>query len=173
MRRNFSSCQGAMLLLDKSIFISCDGLLFFCCLSMWPATSKSTFQMMGWEILIFHTKLKIKSYLFDCKCREVYASYNIESKIKTLIFLMLCQNSNIILQFIFSNSIPHNDTRIKASKVSNFNEAPKWLVIVFCFENPFSQIFVQTKGYVLFMIVITFISNLLDWFEIGNRNLPL
>ena len=53
---------------------------------------------------------------------------------------MLRHNSNIALQPIFSNSIPHNDTCIKASKVSNFNEACKWLLVAFCFENPLSQI---------------------------------
>ena len=47
---------------------------------------------------------------------------------------------NIALQSIFSTSIPHNDTQIKVSEVSNFNKACKWLLIAFCFENPLSQI---------------------------------
>ena len=58
---------------------------------------------------------------------------------------MLCHNSNTTLQSIFSNFIPHKDTCIKAFKVSNFNEACKWLLIAFCFENPLSQI-VMLKG---------------------------
>ena len=53
---------------------------------------------------------------------------------------MLHKISKIVLQFIFSNPIPHNDTRIKASKASNFNEARKWLLIAFCLENPLPQI---------------------------------
>ena len=53
---------------------------------------------------------------------------------------MLCHNTNIAHQSIFSNSIMHYDNCIKASKVSNFNEAHKWLLIEFCFENPLSQI---------------------------------
>ena len=53
---------------------------------------------------------------------------------------MLSHNSNIALQFILSNPIPHKDTHIKASKVSNFNEAHKWLLIEFFLGNPFSHI---------------------------------
>ena len=53
---------------------------------------------------------------------------------------MLLHNSNIALKSIFSTSIPHNDTSIKSSKVSNFNEACKWLLIAFYFENPLTQI---------------------------------
>ena len=43
---------------------------------------KTNFQMIGWEILIFHTKLKIKSYLFK---------YN-EDRFKLL--TMLSPNNN-------------------------------------------------------------------------------
>ena len=53
---------------------------------------------------------------------------------------MFRHNLNIALQCIFSTSIPHNDTQIKASEVSNFNKACKWLLIAFCFENSLSQI---------------------------------
>ena len=41
---------------------------------------------------------------------------------------------------IFIQFYPHNDARIKSSKVSNFNEAHKWLLLAFCFENSLSQI---------------------------------
>ena len=53
---------------------------------------------------------------------------------------MLHHYSNVALQSIFSNFIPHNNTCIKASKVSNCNEARKWLLIEFCIENSLSQI---------------------------------
>ena len=52
---------------------------------------------------------------------------------------MLHHNLDNVLLFIFSTSILHNDTRIKASKVSkvsNFNEACKWLLIAFVLRNP-------------------------------------
>ena len=48
---------------------------------------------------------------------------------------MLCHNSNIVLQCIFFNSIMHNDIRIKASKVSNFNEPRKSLFDRILFRN--------------------------------------
>ena len=72
--------------------------------------------------------------------RGVWTSYNILSKLRTLQHFMLRHNSNIALQSIFSTSIPHNDTQIKVSEVSNFNKACKWLLIAFCFENPLSRI---------------------------------
>ena len=53
---------------------------------------------------------------------------------------MLHYNSNIGLQSIFSTSILHNDTHIKASKVSNFNRARKWPLIAFSFEFRLAQI---------------------------------
>ena len=53
---------------------------------------------------------------------------------------MLHHNSNSALQPIFSTSILHNDICIKASKVSNFNEAHQWPLIAFYFEYPLSQI---------------------------------
>ena len=53
---------------------------------------------------------------------------------------MLRHNSNTTLQAIFSNSIPHDDTFIKASTITNFNEAHKCLLITFCLKNPLSQI---------------------------------
>ena len=56
---------------------------------------------------------------------------------------MLCHTSNISLQIIFSISMPHIDTPIEASKVSNsipHNEARKWLLIAYCFENHLSLI---------------------------------
>ena len=51
---------------------------------------------------------------------------------------MLCHSSNIALHVIFSTSIPHNDTPTKASKVSNFSEACKGLLIALFiyFKNP-------------------------------------
>jgi hypothetical protein len=79
----------------------------------------------------FTQNWKIKSHFFQNICREVWTSYR---------FLMLSHNSNMALQFILSNSIPHKDTCIKASKVSNFNEARKWLLIAFFVGNPLSHI---------------------------------
>ena len=120
-------------------------------LFMWRVASPFAFQCdwqhqklpFKWQvdkILIFDTKLNIKSYFFQKdKCSEVWTSYNIWSKSRILRDLMLHHNSNIALQSIFSNFIPHNDTRIKASKVSNFNEARKWFLTEYCFENPLSQ----------------------------------
>ena len=95
--------------------------------------------MTVWENLNLSVKLKIKSY-FKNESKEVWTSSNIQSKLSILWFLVLHHSSDIALQSIFFNSIPHNDTCIKASKVSNFNEAHKWLLIEFCFENPLSQI---------------------------------
>ncbi len=46
---------------------------------------------------------------------------------------------------ILSNFMQHNGTCIKTSKLSNFNEAWKWLLIAFCFENIFSQIVMILK----------------------------
>ena len=65
---------------------------------------------------------------------------------KNSLFIMLCHNSTTALQLIFSTSNLHNDTHSKASKVSNFNEARKRLLIPFCFENHLSQITIL-KGY--------------------------
>ena len=58
---------------------------------------------------------------------------------------MLRHNSNIALQFIFFTSIPHNDTHIKASKVSNFNEACKLSMIAFSFKYLLSQIIMTSN----------------------------
>ena len=42
---------------------------------------------------------------------------------------MLHRNSNTTIQSIFFSFVPHNDTRIKESKVSKLNEAHAWLLI--------------------------------------------
>jgi len=55
---------------------------------------------------------------------------------------MLPHTSNTTLQFIFSNSILHNEIHIKASKVSCFKEAHKWLLYYFV-SKIFSQIAIQ------------------------------
>ena len=72
---------------------------------------------------------------------------------------MLHRNSNTVLQTVFSSSIPYNDTRIKASKVSKFNEACKWLLIAFGFENPLSQIAILREWQVLFVKVSWDVAN--------------
>ena len=50
---------------------------------------------------------------------------------------MLHHNSNIPFWLIFSHSIQHNDTCIKASKVCNLNEAHKWLFLFW--RSPFTN----------------------------------
>ena len=104
-------------------------------LFMWRVASPFAFQCdwqhqklpFKWQvnkILIFHTKFKTSNHIFfpKDKCSEVWTSYNVWSKLRILWDLMLHHNSNIALQSIFSNFIPHNDTRIKASKVSNIRK---------------------------------------------------
>ena len=99
--------------------------------------------MTGWEHLIFHKILTIKSYSFRFNCREVWTFYNNKFKLRVLRFFMLCHIADTSLQSKFPTSILHNDTRIKAFNVSNFNESRKWLA--FCFENVLSQI-ATSKG---------------------------
>ena len=96
---------------------------------------------MGWEQdLIFHTILKISSCSFKYECREVWTFCNFQFELRTessIFHLILNIALQSILLFTF---ISHNDTRIKASNVSNFNEACEWLSIAICLMVLLSQI---------------------------------
>ena len=102
MSKNLPTRYLPMLLLDVSTIISCDGqhqILF----STWWVE----------RILIYHnTNLKNESYSFTNHCGEVW--------------FFFCNNLSKLSWSIFFRCALHHDTRLKASKLSNFNEARKW-----------------------------------------------
>ena len=97
-------------------------------------TSKTTFQMAGWENPNLSYEIIDQIIFFKWMwIRSNFLQYLVPNWIFSW-FLMLRYNSNIALQFVLSNFVPHNDTCIKASKVSNFNEVRKWFLIAFFFN---------------------------------------
>jgi hypothetical protein len=132
------------LLFDGSTFISFDGTFdgLLCFLPLNVTDNIKTYFFKWWveKILIFHTKLKIESYFFQNQCGEVRTSYNIQAELRTFRFIMLCRNSNVVLQSMFFTTLLYINTCNKESNVFNYNEARKWLLMTFWSENHLSQI---------------------------------
>ena len=73
-----------------------------------------------------------KDWIHPQCCLRYYKHMN---STHTSVFAFIIYVSNVL-----NLNVQHNNTRIKASKVSNVNEVCKWLLIVLCFcKSPFTN----------------------------------
>ena len=111
-------------------FLMCLGFCALYCIILYQRKMKVGPCIAPWKSQHIFSKINV----------EVWTPYNISPKLRTIWFLMLSHDSNIALQSTLSVSIPHDNSRIKASKLINFNKARKWLLIACCFEkSPFTN----------------------------------
>ena len=73
--------------------------------------TKSKIQAQMWGSNHIFSRINVEDFEILVMFNQNYEPYD---------FLMLRHNSNVVFQSLFSNSILHNDTCIKASKVSIF-----------------------------------------------------
>ena len=89
------------------------------------------------EILVFWI-IKIQSW---------FVSERYQSSVSILRSRMFLQMLKMLAQSIASTSRPQRKTRIRASRVFEFNVLRKWLLIAFCLKNPLTNSYTWWNEY--------------------------